>query len=172
MNNRNAGKKAKLGTTIVNTYLQVTKMEVGNLNIKVRTKAKLNKYNATGFDVRQYRRYKDEEKATHKPIYLYFVDEGTGTVYGNFLSTLDTHYVDTNGVPFPNQKIVPGIILFSCERMPMVCTISESLVKELRGYSERSYKYNIENPDNMGVTLSKWVTKKENKEDGRQRKFF
>ena len=81
---------------------------------EIKTKARMNRYNATGFNIKHYREYKRISRKYNIPVFIFFVDEALGRIYGNFLSVLEESYTDINdGIYYPNRKIVKDVILFS-----------------------------------------------------------
>ena len=108
---------------------------------EVKSKARLNKYNATGIDVRHYNEYRFIRDKYNIPVFLFFVDEMLGKIYGNKLNILEKDYIDKSGIEYPNTKIAKGIILFSLEVMKPVYDLSEQEVLFLKEHSVRKYDY-------------------------------
>jgi hypothetical protein len=55
----------------------------------VKCKAQRTNYPDTGINARHYEKYKWMGRRENKDVYLFFADESTGEIYGNFLSVLD-----------------------------------------------------------------------------------
>ena len=108
---------------------------------EVKTKARLNKYAATGFNVDSYKYYHLLGKKYNLPIYIYFVDEMLKKIYGNKLSILEEKHIDRMGIIYPNTEIVNGIILFSLEKMIVVKELTDQQVEAIKKNSSRNYGY-------------------------------
>jgi len=107
---------------------------------EVKTKARLNKLNATGFDVKHYNDYCLIEKKYGIDVFMFFVDEYMREIYGNKLSILRQEYEAKDGI-YP--KLIAGdkIIIFSLDKMIHVADIPNDKVEQLKKYSTRSYEY-------------------------------
>jgi hypothetical protein len=101
-------KKGDIGEEIVKNYLEnkgwivykpetigahyfdmiCTKNKKKVIAIDVKTKARLNKYAATGINKKHYLDYKRFSNDTEIPFYLYFVDDKEGKVYYQLLNDL------------------------------------------------------------------------------------
>ncbi len=102
--NKDSVKKGNYGENIINTYLEDKGYVVyrpitdgphcfDHLAIKdkkqviiaeVKTKAKLNNYDETGFEYKHYLEYKFISGKHNIPVFIFFVDEMLKEVYGNF----------------------------------------------------------------------------------------
>ena len=104
---------------------------------EIKTKARMNKYEATGFNYKHYKEYKFISKKHNLPIFIFFVDEYLKSIYGNWLKLLE---VEKDGFPLLicNDKI----ILFSLKNMKTVAKLSDEDCKELKKYSTRNYNFN------------------------------
>lgn len=158
-------KKGNIGEFIVKNYLEskgfivyepVTKgshpfdkIAVKDKNnmviVEVKTKARMNKFNATGFNIKSYEYYKFLKDKYNIPLYCFFVDEYLGKIYGNKLGVIEKKYIDNKEVLYPNTEIVKNIILFSLDSMHTIHTLTNSETKEIKKYNTRNYKYNIKN---------------------------
>lgn len=158
-------KKGNIGELIVKEYLEskgyivyepVTKgshsfdkIAVKDKNnmviVEVKTKARMNKFNATGFDIRSYKYYKFIKEKYNIPLYCFFVDEYLGKIYGNKLSLLEKKYIDIKKVIYPNIEIVNNIVLFSLDSMHTIHSLTNLEINEIKKYNTRNYKYNIKN---------------------------
>jgi len=154
-------KKGNLGEMIVDGYLiergyiPYSPAEIGShafdrLAVKdkkdiviaeVKTKARLNKFNATGFNIEHYKDYKLISNKYNIPIFVFFVDEMLKRVYGNFLSELDKTIVDD--LEYPNTNKIKGIILFSLKSMRFIKDLTDNEITELKRLSNRNYDYLI-----------------------------
>lgn len=111
--------------------------------VEVKTKSRMNKFNATGFDTRSYKYYKSIRDKYNIPLYCFFVDEHLGNVYGNKLSVLEENYIDNKGDLYPNTKIVNNIILFSLEKMKTIHTLTNKQKENIKKHSTRNYEYSF-----------------------------
>lgn len=59
---------------------------------EIKAKAKLNKYDETGFELRHYNDYKKISERHNLPVFIFFVDEMLKEIYGNFLHVLVREY--------------------------------------------------------------------------------
>tara|TARA_R100001015_G_C4620740_1_gene177763 strand:+ start:1186 stop:1689 length:504 start_codon:yes stop_codon:yes gene_type:complete len=158
-------KKGNIGESIVKEYLEsigymvyepVTKGEhsfdkiaVKDKNniliVEVKTKARMNKFNATGFDIRVYKHYKSIKEKYNIPLYCFFVDEYLGKIYGNELCLLEKKYIDVKKVIYPNTEIANNIILFSLDSMHTIHSLSNTEINQIKKHNTRNYNYNIKN---------------------------
>lgn len=98
--------------------------------IDVKTKARLNKWNAQGIDIRHYKEYLNFIEITKVNFYLIFVDDKTGEVHLAELSKL-------NNPIYPNKQI----IAWNVNDMHYLFSISENDINNLSKYDQRSYKF-------------------------------
>jgi hypothetical protein len=98
--------------------------------IDVKTKARLNKWNAQGIDIRHYKEYLNFIEITKVNFYLIFVDDKTGEVHLAELSKL-------NNPIYPNKQI----IAWNVNDMRYLFSISENDINNLSQYDQRSYKF-------------------------------
>lgn len=98
--------------------------------IDVKTKARLNKWNAQGIDIRHYKEYLNFIEITKVNFYLIFVDDKTGEVHLAELSKL-------NNPIYPNKQI----IAWNVNDMRYLFSISENDINNLSKYDQRSYKF-------------------------------
>jgi len=99
-------------------------------------------YPDTGIDVRHYNQYKYIQDKYGIDVYIYFVDEDSGTIYGNYLNTLDKPY----GIKHGNKSIYyplvdRGIRYFPLTAMEQIGNIPKNELKKLREYSTRNPAY-------------------------------
>lgn len=109
---------------------------------EVKSKARFNKYEATGIDLRHFNEYKfiyDNQKID---ILLFFVDEHPKEerIYCQKLSVLMQEKT-VDKVKYPDTKIAKGKIIFSLSDMITVCKLTQEQLTELKKYSSRSYEY-------------------------------
>jgi len=151
-------KKGDLGEKIVRKYLEakgwVIYEPVGNMAhftdkfavkdkkeiilIEVKTKPKLNYYDGTGFDFRSYNQYKILSHKHNMRVFIFFVDEMLGKIYGNFLSELEKPIIyKKKNYPFFLNKI----IIFPLCYMKLVKILNENEILEIKKYNTRNYEY-------------------------------
>jgi hypothetical protein len=106
--------------------------------VEIKTKARMNKYEATGFDYKHYEEYKFISKKHNLPIFIFFVDEHLKKIYGNWLTILENK---VDGFPL---KICNGkIILFSLKNMKDIQRLSNDQCEELKRHNSRKYEYSV-----------------------------
>lgn len=112
---------------------------------EVKTKARMNKFNATGIDVRHYKEYCNIKDKYNIPIFIFFVDEYTKAIYGNKLSELQKEYKAKDGIypKYIDTRNNKRIILFSLEIMKHIYNLTDNEVEYLKKESSRNYNYNI-----------------------------
>lgn len=71
--------------------------------VEVKTKPSRTKYPDTGFNLKQYNGYKKFTDEHNVPIFIFFVDENKGAIYGNYLHELDKPRV-SNGIAYPFEE--------------------------------------------------------------------
>lgn len=111
---------------------------------EVKAKAKRTYYPDTGFNISNYEDYCNIRQKYNIPIYLYFVDEGMGLVYGNKLSVLEEEKIIKHqmmDLKYPLKQ--KGIIYFPIEKMEVIGAITEKKQQELKDLSSRNYPYKI-----------------------------
>ena len=144
-------KKGDLGEKIVRNYLEnkgyivyqpktkgahyfdmlCTKNKQEVMALDVKTKARLNAYEATGIDLRHYEDYKRLMNTTQIPFYIYFVDEMEGKVYMQLLNKLPE--------PF---KLNNYIVCWHLKDLVYMFDITEQEKNELQKFNTRTYEYN------------------------------
>ncbi|MBQ7594066.1 MAG: hypothetical protein IJU48_06920 [Synergistaceae bacterium] len=67
----------------------IYRKDSGVMAAEVKTKPRRNKYPDTGFDYRHYEGYKRFSEEHNMKMYVFFVDELEGKIYGNSLEELD-----------------------------------------------------------------------------------
>lgn len=109
---------------------------------EVKSKARFNKFEATGIDIRHYQEYLYIFNNQDIDVLLFFVDEHPKEerVYCQKLSVL-IKPKSVNGVKYPNTKIASGKILFSLSDMVTVCQLTQKQLTELKKYSSRNHEY-------------------------------
>lgn len=114
---------------------------------EVKTKAKRTYYPDTGFDYKHYECYCNVRNKYNLPIFVYFVDENTGDIYGNTLRELEKETEITHNFKILNyplkQKANTGkmIIYFPIQNMKPVGKLTSKQMIELKNLSRRNYQY-------------------------------
>ena len=70
---------------------------------EVKTKPARKKYPDTGFDLKHYNGYKKFTEEHSINMFIFFVDEDCGKIYGNYLHELDKPRV-SNGMSYPSEE--------------------------------------------------------------------
>jgi hypothetical protein len=156
-------KKGNLGEQIVNKYLEsknfivyrpVTEkahafdiLAVRDKKIviigEVKTKALMNKWKATGFNNRNFLEYQAIHEKYKLPIFIFFVDENMGSIYGNWLHILEKPYYH-NGDKFPMVIKTKGsteLRLYHYDSMKHIAKLNAKDVAQLASYTRRNYEY-------------------------------
>jgi hypothetical protein len=110
---------------------------------EVKSKARFNKFEATGIDLAHFHDYKFVLDNHNIDVVLFFVDEHPKEerVYCQKLSILMQEKT-VDGVKYPNTDIAKGKIIFSLSDMIPVYKLNREQLNELKKYSTRSYEYN------------------------------
>jgi Holliday junction resolvase-like predicted endonuclease len=99
--------------------------------VDVKTKARLNKWNAQGINIRHYKQYLRFIEKTNIPFYLIFVDDKLGDVYCADIKKL------SNGFN-PNKNIIAWYL----SDMIYMFKITEKQIQELSEFDQRNYAFN------------------------------
>lgn len=147
-------KKGELGEGIIRKYLEekgwivyfpftkdkphyfdmlATKDKEKVIACDVKTKARLNKYNAQGINTSHYKQYMDFVNKTMVPFFLFFVDDKTGDVHCAELVKLK----DPKFIGLWNH-----IIIWDLNQMTHLFKIDEEMIRLLSEYDHRNYDFN------------------------------
>lgn len=99
--------------------------------IDIKTKARLNNWNAQGINIKSYDQYINFVKTTNINFYLIFIDDKLGYV----------HMIDITKLKnpiYPNNEI----IAWEVSQMKHIYTLCENDIKELTKYDQRKYNFN------------------------------
>jgi len=109
---------------------------------EIKSKARLNKYFATGIDTRHFEEYKFILEKQKIDVIIFFVDEHPQEerVYCQKLSELIKPKI-VDGVKYPNFEISKNKVLFSLNDMITVRKLNKNEIEELKKYSSRNYDY-------------------------------
>lgn len=98
--------------------------------VDVKTKARLNKWNAQGIDKRNYDEYMAFTQKTKIPFYIIFIDDKCGDIHAAELSKLKDPIA-----------VNPKIIAWSLDQMFCIDRINTATIEEMSQYDQRSYAY-------------------------------
>jgi hypothetical protein len=104
-----------------------------------KAKARRTKYEDTGINIKHLEEYEYIGKKYNLPVYIYFIDEMQGKIYGNTLEELLVPRT-IGGHKYP-WRWPDGIIYFPLVNMIDVCEIKAEDVKALKDNSTRSHEY-------------------------------
>ncbi len=109
---------------------------------EVKTKARLNKFKATGIDARHYDDYFHVMEKHNIDVVICFVDEHPEEerIYCQKLSRLAAEY-EEDGVSYPNFSIIKGIVLFPLSKMVTIENLTSETVLKLKEVSTRNHDY-------------------------------
>lgn len=112
---------------------------------EVKTKALMNKWKATGFNLSSYKDYSRFSKNHNMLIFIFFVDENMKQIYGNWLHELEKPCI-VSGTAFPHVFRYNGqdVIIFPFQNMRYIADLTEETAKQLQELSTRSYGYEPE----------------------------
>jgi len=107
----------------------------------VKTKPRREAYPDTGINERHFCKYTTASVRNKLRVFLFFVDESSAKIYGNFLDVLnERHEVIHNGKKLVYPMHYGGIIYFPLERMITICRIKPEEMGKLREMRNTSYR--------------------------------
>lgn len=115
--------------------------------VEVKTKAKMRYYNATGFNVRHYEEYKRIAEKHNCKVFIAFVDEDCGKIYGGYLDEIEKprRCADNDGrlreFPMRFGKGRNETIVFPVDIMTHIADLSPDDIAFMRKHSARNYQY-------------------------------
>jgi len=98
--------------------------------IDVKTKSRLNKWDATGLDLQDYKDYLKLNQKTGIRVFLFFVDDKEGFIHCADIQNLKNGFYPT-----------PKIIAFYRKDMKLIGKIDDQYLKKLEKYDSRKYIY-------------------------------
>jgi hypothetical protein len=117
----------------------------------VKAKPRRIKYPDTGIDTRHWAKYCHINTYQHTPVYLFFVDEDYGKIYGNWLDILNKAVeIMHNGQCIEYPKLEGNIIYFPLQSMQEIADLTKEDIESLKSLSTRSYQYQNNNQDEIG----------------------
>lgn len=99
-------------------------------------------YPDTGINISHYREYKDISEKHNLEVFIFFVDEDSKTIYGNFMSELEKPIEIQYGVytyKYPMEQ--KGIHYWALASMKQIGFLNDKEVEELRKLSTRNSAY-------------------------------
>ena len=109
----------------------------------VKTKPKRNKYPDTGFNYKNYEEY-EMLKEMGLEVWIIFVDEAEGAIYGNTLEKLsEPCSIQHKGKTIEYPLRWGEIIYFYRNDMIDITLLSKEEVGEIRSYNTRNYEYEV-----------------------------
>lgn len=110
--------------------------------VEVKTKPRRLYYPDTGIDIKHYNTYKEISKKHNIPVYLFFVDEEEGYIYGNYLSNLtEICIVKQRRKEIQYPLIEKNIIYFPLSKMNKLYKLTDKQIKFLKENSTRNINY-------------------------------
>lgn len=111
--------------------------------LDVKTKPRRTYYPDTGINLNHFHVYNNLNKSN--PFYLFFVDELSKEIYGNYLSVLaEERYITHNNKVLKYPLIQNNIIYFPLVAMKFVCKIDANTINSIKKHSTRNNDYNKE----------------------------
>jgi hypothetical protein len=105
---------------------------------------------STGFNKENYDEYKKISEQHNLPVFIAFVDEKAGEVYGNLLNELEKHTQITVGnrvMTYPRTEVysvkgrAKAIMFFPMQHMLPIGKLDENTIANLKRYSTRNPIY-------------------------------
>lgn len=103
-----------------------------------KTKARRNKFADTGINIKHLDDYEYISAKHNLPVFIFFVDELVGEIYGNTLKELLVPRV-VDGKQYPSRE--KGIIYFPLINTKWVCNIGKDEIDLMKANATRSYEY-------------------------------
>jgi len=103
--------------------------------LDVKTKARFNKWNAQGINIRSYNQYLNFLEVSSINFYLIFIDDKTG----------DVHLADLNEIK--NKGFTPNndkLIAWKLTDMKLLFRIEDKMIEKLSSFDTRNYKFKPE----------------------------
>lgn len=105
--------------------------------VEVKTKPRRKYYNDTGIDIRHYKTYREVSKKHNLKVFIFFIDEIQGLVYGNDLNNLIKPVDDKKKYPLVDK----GIVYFHLSNMIEIAKLTQEQVEDIKAYSTSNYTY-------------------------------
>lgn len=99
-------------------------------------------YPDTGIDIRHYSEYKHIQDKYNIDVFIFFIDEESGTIYGNILRKLDSEKsIIHNGRTLEYPMEQGGIRYFSIESMKHVANIPKAEKEAMQALTTKQEVY-------------------------------
>ena len=112
--------------------------------VECKSKAKRTFYPDTGFGLKNYYEYKElkEKYKDLMELWILFIDEGSGDIYGNTLEKLELETtIAHKGNAYTYPRVENNIIYFPLANMETIALIDNSDKDYLIRHSKRNYEY-------------------------------
>lgn len=108
--------------------------------LDVKTKARMNKWKATGINLRHFETYKTFSENHNMPFWIVFVDELEMRIYGNTLQELEKpfQYKDEK---YPFTMKSQNIRVWHLDQMKHIADLDKIITEKLIDLSQRNYEY-------------------------------
>lgn len=126
------------------------KARCGVIVCDAKAKAARLKYQDTGFDIEHWHRYRSMGEAHGMRVFIFWVDEDLGKIYGNFLDVLEERHWHKNlatgntvkvAYPKTENTVVSEIRYYELRYMIMLGDLTPQQIAELRSLTTRDPKY-------------------------------
>ncbi len=109
---------------------------------EVKSYPRRNYYEDTGLNLEHYQEYKNIINKYNLPIFLFFVDEMKGEIYGNWLTKLELPYkINKLTYPLIQKGSTGDRIYFPLCHMITIDKLTNDEIKALKKHSTRKYEY-------------------------------
>jgi len=114
--------------------------------VEVKTKAKRNSFPDTGINYKHYLEYRKISEKHNLPVFIYFVDEMLGQIYGGELDKLEIpDCYEFNGknfsYPLIEQYDKTKIIYFYQPTMNVIKELTPEQIEHIKSFSTRNHDY-------------------------------
>jgi len=109
---------------------------------EVKSKAKRKYYPDTGIDIRSYNGYKEIQEKYKINVFMYFVDDEMGLIYGGPLNRISKkHTILHNNKHLEYPITMKDIIYFPLKLMKQVAQINKENISKLTSLTTKNTKY-------------------------------
>lgn len=119
--------------------------------LDVKTKARLNKYNATGINESHYRKYLKIKNDHNMPFFIYFVDEKMGDIHRFDLNEETPGFIIKDGMP-----PYGNIICWELQYMEFLQKLSKEQMAALSKFDQRNHTFNPDGKLSNSIIASAW----------------
>ena len=116
---------------------------------EIKTKAMRDYYEDTGFNYKRFIEYEEQCKELNLKMFIFFVDEKKGLIYGDFLHNLKKEKIIQwrgKDLKYPLIQVSPGnyIIYFYQPDMKILAYLTDEQTDNIMEYSTRKYPMQTE----------------------------